>query len=270
MATASAALPNSVLQRPTAKTFALYFKESKYEFLKYLRLPIYSGSTILFPVMFYILFGLLMSRQSGHEASIATYLIASYGTFGVMGAALFANGVGIATERGLGWMQVKRASPMPPAAYFLAKTVVSMLFSLIVLLLLIALGTAFGGVRLALVDALKLMAILLAGVIPFCAMGLAIGYFAKPNSAPAMVNLIYLPMSFASGLWVPINYLPSFLQHFANYLPAYHVAQLALRVIGEGQGGSVWPHWEALLGFTLLFLGIARFGFQRDEGKTYG
>jgi len=29
-------------------------------------------------------------------------------------------------------------------------------------------------------------------------------------------------------------------------------------------------HWFVLVGFTLICLGIARIGFQRDEGKTYG
>ena len=62
-------------------------------------------------------------------------------------------------------------------------------------------------------------------------MGLALGYFAKPNSAPAMVNLVYLPMSFCSGLWIPIFMLPKVLQNIAQVLPPYHVAQLALNAI---------------------------------------
>ena len=46
------------------------------------------------------------------------------------------------------------------------------------------LGITFGGVRMPLATAAKLVGILVAGSIPFSAMGLAIGYFAKPNSAP--------------------------------------------------------------------------------------
>jgi len=42
-----------------------------------------------------------------------------------------------------------------------------------------------------------------------------------------------------------------------------------LSVIGAGRGGSFWYHWEFLIGFMLLSLGIARIGFQRDE-KMYG
>ena len=159
---------------------------------------------------------------------------------------------------------------MPPFAYFFAKFVVSMIFSSMIILLLLTLGILFGGVHIAFLSALKLLATLVGGAIPFCAMGLAIGYFAGPNSAPAMVNMIYLPLSFASGLWFPIEALPRFLQKVATVLPPYHLAQLALQIVGGGHRGSNATHWEFLAGFTLLCLGIARIGFQRDEGKTYG
>jgi ABC-2 type transport system permease protein len=65
-------------------------------------------------------------------------------------------------------------------------------------------------------------------------------------------------------------FLPKLLRNFAHVLPPYHLAQLALGVVGAGQPESAWTHWEFLIGFTLICLGLARVGFQRDEGKTYG
>lgn len=270
MSATSTTLPRVGTERVLAHTVTIYAKETKYEFLKLLRLPVYSVSIMMFPVMFYVLFGLLLNR--GHDVggvSVAAYLMASYGTFGVMGASLFGFGVGVAGERGLGWLQVKRASPMPPFAYFVAKTLVCMTFSFIIVSVLLILGVAFGGVHMAFVQAAKLVMTLAAGSSTFCAMGVAIGYFAGPTSAPAIVNLIYLPLSFASGLWIPVEKLPSFIQRIAPFLPPYHLARLALGVVGVGNG-SAFEHWEALGGFTLIFLGIARIGFQRDEGNTYG
>jgi ABC-2 type transport system permease protein len=260
--------PEVILRRPMSHTLAIFAKEAKYDFLGRLRLPVYSVSTILLPIMFYVLFGLLLNRgQNNNGVSVSTYLMASYGTFGVMGAALFGFGVGVAMERGLGWLQVKRASPMPPSAYFAAKVLTSMAFSAIIVLLLMTLGVLFGGVHFTARVALKLLATLVVGAICFCAMGLAIGSFAGPNSAPAVVNLLYLPMSFASGLWIPIDMLPRFLQKLAPALPPYHLGQLALAVVGAGRG-TVVNHWGALVGFTLIFLGIARIGFQRDQQTT--
>ncbi|MEO8200926.1 MAG: ABC transporter permease [Gemmatimonadota bacterium] len=261
------ALPGTV--GPRRNVFRMYLMEIKFELLKTIRLPAYVVPTLLFPVMFYVLFGLTMNRGD-HQADAATYLIATYGAFGVIGASFVGFGIGVATERGQGWLLLKRASPMPPMAYFAAKIVMSMLFSLILIIILVTLGTLFGHVRIPVTTVLLLAGILVAGSLPFCAMGLALGYLAGPNSAPAIVNLVYLPMSFVSGLWIPMEMLPSFIKHIAPFLPAYHFAQLALGSIGASSGGSVIGHVLALLGFAIGFLALALRAYRNDEGKLYG
>jgi ABC-2 type transport system permease protein len=109
-----------------------------------------------------------------------------------------------------------------------------------------------------------------AGSLPFSAMGLALGYFTGPNSAPPTINLIYLPMSFCSGLWVPFMFLPKLVQKIALVLPPYHLSQLALGVVGAGNHEPAIRHWEVLGAFTMICLGVARIGFQRDQEKMYG
>ncbi len=272
MSTAAAVLQNTQIGRSTAHTATIYLKEAKYEFLKSLRLRVYSVSVIAFPLMFYVLFGLVLNSKEALVGgmSFPTYLIATYGTFGVMGASLFGTASGLAADRGLGWLQVKRASPMPPFAYFLAKAILAMIFSAIVVSLLLTLGIIFGGVHMPLAQIARLLATLVAGSIPFSAMGLAIGYFAGPNSAPSVINLFYFPLSFCSGLWVPYMFLPKLMRQIALALPPYHLSQLALGVVGAGRHESAAIHWEVLFAFTLICLGIARIGFQRDQGKLYG
>jgi ABC-2 type transport system permease protein len=271
MGTAAATYTTTPISRSPAHTATIFWKEAKYEFLKNLRLRVYTASVISFPLMFYVLFGLVLNpKETIAGTGVPTYLIPTYGTFGVMGASLFGTASGLAADRGLGWLQVKRASPMPPFAYFAAKVILSMIFSTIVVTLLLALGVTFGGVRLPFTSMARLLATLVAGSLPFSAMGLAIGYFAGPNSAPAAINLIYLPLSFCSGLWVPYIFLPKLVRQIALALPPYHLSQLALGVVGAGRHESAATHWEVLLGFTLICLGIARIGFQRDQGKLYG
>jgi ABC-2 type transport system permease protein len=272
MSATAAALTNTGIERSASHTAEIYLKEAKYEFLKNLRLRVYTASVISFPLMFYVLFGLVLnnSKETIGAASVPTYLIATYGTFGVMGASLFGTASGLAADRGLGWLQVKRASPMPPFAYFTAKVILSMIFSAIVVSLLLVLGISFGGVRLPFAQMITLLGTLVAGSLPFSAMGLAIGYFAGPNSAPAVINMFYLPLSFCSGLWVPYMFLPKLVRQIALALPPYHLSQLALGVVGVGRHESAATHWELLLAFTLICLGVARIGFQRDQGKLYG
>jgi len=253
-----------------SRRFSIYWKETKYEFLKRLRMPMYSLSLVFFPAMFYALFGLILNRNEAiHHVSVATYLMSTMACYGVMGVGLFGFGVGLAVERGQGWLEVKRASPMPEAAPFVGRLGTCFLFSFAVALLLLIMGTVFGGVHMKTAQAFLFLAAVVGGSIPFCALGLAIGYFARPNSAASVVNLIYLPLSFLSGLWMPVDGFPPFLQKTAHALPPYHFGQLVLTVAGV-HGGATGVHLEVLVGFTLICLGIARLGFQKDEGKLYG
>lgn len=256
--------------RTPQQTLHIYFNEAKFEFLKYLRIPAYTVPTILFPLMFYVIFGLSHNGATISQASVAAYLLATLGTFGVIAISLFGFGVGVATERGQGWMQVKRASPMPPLAYFVAKIGMSVLFALILITLMFTLGRVFGHIHMPWTTWLGLGGTLLIGVLPFASLGLAIAYFAGPNSAPAICNLIYLPMAFASGLWTPLEFLPKFVQHIAPFLPPYHLAQFALSRIGARSGMNDLLHLTALSGFTLIFLGVAAIGYRRNEDKMYG
>jgi ABC-2 type transport system permease protein len=271
MSTAAIALSNQQVERSPRHTATIYLKEAKYEFLKNLRLRVYTASVLSFPVMFYVLFALVLySKEHIAGAGAPTYMLATYGTFGVMGASLFGTAAGLASDRGLGWLQVKRASPMPPFAYFVAKITTSMIFSTFIVFALFLLGFAFGGVRMPLAEFASLLVTLVAGSLPFSAMGLALGYFAGPNSAPPMINLIYLPMSFCSGLWVPFMFLPKVVRQIALALPPYHLSQLALGVVGAGTHQSTATHWEVLAVFTMICLCVARIGFQRDQEKMYG
>lgn len=248
-----------------------YVLEAKYEFLKVLRMPAYALPTIAFPAMFYLLFGVTFGggRVTG-TMTMSTYLQATYGAFGVIGAALFGFGVGVAIERGQGWLTLKRATPMPPFAYFFAKFCMAVIFSSIIVGILATLGITLGGVRLPATAWLQLAVTLILGSIPFCAMGLAFGTTLGPNAAPAIVNIVYLPLGFASGLWIPIEILPGFMRTLAIVLPPYHLGQLALAAIGGGRGAPVWSHVLALVGFTLVGLGIALIGYRRDEDRMYG
>src|ERR1700729_3652843 len=179
MSTTVATLINPPIERSLTHTATIYLKEAKYEFLKNLRLRVYTVSVITFPLMFYVLFGLVLNaKEAIGGTGVSTYLIATYGTFGVMGASLFGTASGLASDRGLGWLQVKRASPMPPFAYFAAKVILSMSFSAIIVVGLFTLGITLGGVRMPVGDFARLGGTLVAGSLPFSAMGLAIGYFA--------------------------------------------------------------------------------------------
>jgi ABC-2 type transport system permease protein len=240
---------------PARSSMYAYALEAKYEFLRVLRTPAFAAPTLLFPPLFYLLFGILLNRGN---AGAAHYLFATYSVFGVMAPSLFGFGVGVAIERERGWLALKRVAPMPPGAYLLSKMAMAMLFAAIIYCILAVMAFTLGGVRLPVGQWLLIGAIAVTGVMPFCALGLMIGSRANASAAPAFVNLIYMPMAFLSGLWMPLPMLPHMITQIAPLWPAYHLAQLALMTVGQTPSSNIGMHLMALAGFTVLCFGIAR------------
>ena len=265
MASLAVPFPSAPVSRPFGVTFAIYVKEIRYEFLKLLRTRTFSLATIGFPVMFYVLFGLMNRDVHSGGVDMSKYMLAGYAVFGLVGAALFGIGVGLSSERAAGWLELKRTSPMPPMAYLLAKCVTAQAFGLIIMCVLTAVGIAFGGVHLSVREFAGMLGVAALGTIPFAAMGLLIALLVPPQATAAVVNLLYLPMSFLSGLWIPLRLLPKWLQTIAPVIPTYHLSQLMLRVYGYQNHSSVMGHVLGLCGFTLLMLGVSWAVFQRAE-----
>jgi ABC-2 type transport system permease protein len=113
-------------------------------------------------------------------------------------------------------------------------------------------------VQLAAGQWLTLGIIAVLGVLPFCGLGLLIGSRVNASAAPALVNLIYLPMAFLSGLWMPLSLLPALIGQLAPLWPSYHLAQLALSVVGHGDGSATLPHVAVTLAFTAICFALAR------------
>lgn len=247
---------------PMTSVLRCYLLEARYQLLGLARMPAFALPTILFPAMFYVFFGLMFGGGSG-RVNVPTYMMTTFATFGVIAPALFGFGVSVAGERGLGWLRLKRASPMPPGAYLAAKTLTAMASALAVVLLLFTLGATFGGVRLSHGAWLFLACTLVFGGLPFCALGLAIGLNVSTQAAPAIVNLIYMPLAFLSGLWAPLYLFPEWIQRLAPALPPYHLARLALFAAGQEPDAN-WPvNLAALAGYTLVFSLVARRGWLR-------
>jgi ABC-2 type transport system permease protein len=238
---------------PSLRTYAL---ETKYEFFKLLRTPHYSVPVLAFPVMFYLLFGLSLAGRTKDGVGAAQYLLASYSIFGVVTAALFAFGAGVATERALGWLVLKRATPMPVSAYLAAKVASAMLFGTVILITMAFCAIVLGGVHLSIATWLKLLLVVTLGSIPFCMAGLLVAFIVPPAGAPGIMNLINLPLAFAGGLWMPVEMLPKMFRAITPVIPQYHLGQLALAAVGAAPTSSTLGHIAAL-GITALLFGAA-------------
>ncbi len=239
---------------PLRRVIGAYAEEARSECLRYMRAPAFILPITLFPALFYLLFGVFMAKNNGPDA--ARYLLASYGVFGVMSPGLFGFGVSLALERDGGLLTFKRALPMPPGAYLLGKMFMAMIAAGVVIVILTALAVFLGGVTLSPLRMLALLVTGMLGVLPFCAFGMWIGTLIKGQGAPGVLNLIYLPMSFLSGLWFPLDMLPKTIQQIAPIFPPVYLHKIAATAVGFDRG-SLLPPTLVLIGFSILFLMLA-------------
>jgi len=132
--------------------------------------------------------------MSHGDPGIVSTMFVNWATFGVMGPGMFGFGMFVATEREQGLLRLKRALPMPTASYVLAKMAMTMTFAFIVMITLILAAVFIGHARITVGQYLLITLLNVLGSLSFCAIGLFIGARASAKSAPAFVNLAYLPM----------------------------------------------------------------------------
>lgn len=233
----------------------IYLVVAKYELLSIVRTPGYAFPMLLLPIGLYLLIGVMLIGGKGMEdPNLPVYMFAAFTVFGVTGPGMFGFGMGLAVERTSGLLTLKRALPMPRGAHVIAKMLMSLACSGIVMCFLIPMATLFGHVSL---NALQIVGIVLAsmlGIATFCAIGLFIGSVASGSAAPGIVNLIYFPMMYLSGMFFP---LPKILAPWALLWPTFYLDQL---IIALGGGKNVIdPRLciAVLVGLTIFFGGFA-------------
>jgi ABC-2 type transport system permease protein len=239
---------------PTSRLLRAYYTEAKYETVRMLRTPAFGIPFLGLPVLLYLLFGVVIFGAAiRNDAQAGMFIFAAFALFGIMGPGIFGFGMVVASEREHGLLTLKRALPMPPAAYLVAKLLMAMMFAAIVMTTMFA-ALPLGHLKLSVGQIFATSAVGILGALPFCAIGLFIGVRTTSRSASAFVNIVYQIMMHVSGLFYP---LPKFLRAIAPIWPTYHLQQLFFTVVGIPSRGSTFTHIAVLAAVTLVLTTFA-------------
>jgi ABC-2 type transport system permease protein len=180
------------------------------------------------------------------------------GLFGSMAAAIGSGGL-IAQERGIGWNRQLRLSGLGPGRYVLSKVALSLVLALPPILVTNVVGFA-QGVRLPVSTWAAVLLLSWFGALPFAALGIIIGYVARPDSVQQISSLVYLLLAVFGGTFVPAEQMPSLMHRIAEWTPAYWVGQLARAPLFH-TSVNVTTAVERILIWTvvLAFIGLRRF-----------
>ncbi len=239
---------------------------TRYELLRTLRNRRFFALSLGFPlVLFFLIAGpnRNVHNLGGTGIPAPLYFMVGMVAFGTMSAVLSC-GARIAAERAVGWNRQLRISPLSTRAYFRAKVLTAYLMALLSMAVLYASGISLG-VSMSVGDWLEMTFLILVALVPFAALGIAIGHMLTPDSiGPAMGGGVAL-LAFLGGTWFPI---PShgFLHDVGQLLPSYWLVQASHIALGAHPWGA--KAWIVIVAWTAILATLARRAYRRDTGRV--
>jgi ABC-2 type transport system permease protein len=239
---------------------------TRYELLRTLRNRRFFVLSLGFPLTLYFLIAGPQRNDhnlAGSGISAPLYFMVGMVAFGTM-SSMLSCGARISAERAVGWNRQLRISPLSTRAYFRAKVLTAYLTALLTMLILYASGAALG-VAMPAADWLEMTILILICLVPFAALGVAIGHMLTPDSiGPAMGGGVAL-LAFLGGTWFPI---PSsgFLHDIGQLLPSYWLVQASHIALGAHPWGM--KAWLVLIAWTVVLVAFARRAYRRDTRRV--
>lgn len=226
------------------------------------RQPGFWVPTVLFPAMLYVFFG------AGLGAGAAGYAMASFAVYAVLGVGFYQFGVSVAQDRADAFVLWQRLLPGSAAAPWVARVVVGMGFSALAMVLVLALGRGLAGVALTPDAWARLAGVTLMAALPATLMGTALGSVASARAAVPLANLVFLPLAYLGGLWMPPQLLPEVVAAISVWTPTRAMAELSWAAL---DGRALPLRYLALLAvWTLLAAGVTALAQGRSRRAQFG
>ena len=234
-----------------------------YTCLELFRQPMYIVSTILFPSMFFWFFGIPNAKEPG----AISILTASFAGFAVLSVVLFQFAVGISQEKDSSWYYYVRSLPYPQGLQLTSRILSGFLFSALGIAGVVFTALYFSNLPYQEIHWLDFISKIYLGAIPFALMGICLGLAVNSRTVLPLANLVYLPLSFAGGLWMPPNILPTAVQEISVYLPTRMYGEILWAAILSKEIAQ--KHILGLSLYTAVFLVLAIYLFRKLQEQSF-
>jgi ABC-2 type transport system permease protein len=225
--------------------------------------------SFLFPILLLVLIGSVYGDEPIEGVSAPTFLLIGLLGYGVAANAFAGLAITLVIRREAGLLKRVRGTPLGSGTYLAA-----VIGSTIVVIALQVVAQLLLGVYVLDADwparpLLFALAILL-GTAVFAALGIAVTTVVRTaEGSSAVVNAIYLPMAFISGVFFSTEEMPAFLQAISEVLPLTYLLDLIRASFVEGE--SFEPSSIAAVvvwGLVGLAVALRSFRWEPREGVT--
>jgi ABC-2 type transport system permease protein len=232
--------------------------------------------TFAFPLVLVVLFNALNGNtqvtSAGAKVDFSQFYTPAIGVFSLVAACYTTLILGIATARDNGLLKRVRGTPLPIGIYLGSWMVSAAAVGILAILAMFVISIPAFGVHIYTAALPAAIVTLLLGAACLCSLGVAVASLVKSaEQAMPVAQLTFLPISFVSGIWFPLDGAPNWVVDVAHFFPLYHIAHAFERCFTPG-AGSAWTGKDlwAIAVWTAVgaFVAVRRFRFEPGEGDA--
>ena len=171
------------------------------------------------------------------KVKFAQFYTPSIAIFSLIAACYTSLVLGVATARDQGLFKRVRGTPLPMGIYLGSWMTGAATVGIAAIVILFAVAVPAFGVQIYANTLPAAVVTLLLGAACLCALGLAVATLVKTaDQAMPVAQLTFLPISFISGIWFPLDGAPDWLLKIAQFFPRLPPGELVRRVLRAGRG----------------------------------
>jgi ABC-2 type transport system permease protein len=229
--------------------------QARYTLLSFRRNPAATFFTAILPLVFLVLFTSLFGNEKidGTDVRLATAYVPGILALAVISATMVNLAMTTTSKRESGILKRVRGTPLRPWVFIAGEVTAALAISAVMTVLMIGVGWIVFDVSVFAAGVPNLLVTLVVGAAAFCALGLAFTVII-PNekSAPAVTNMIVLPLYFVSDVFIPTDAdTPRVITFVGDLFPIKHLALALGRTFEPGIDGVPlsWGHWAVVVGW---------------------
>jgi ABC-2 type transport system permease protein len=203
---------------------ALVLHEYRYDQKQFWREPASVFFTVVLPLIFLVLFVSIFGNEptlvGDHEISGATYYLPAILALALINATFVNLTIWLTIQRERGQLKRARATPVPAGVIIAGRSLAAAAVSALMVVVVCAIGALAYGVELPGSTLPGAVLAVAAGVLSLAALGFAAAAAVpSENAAPPIANVLVLPLEFISGIFVPAEQIPDWMDRIAALFP---------------------------------------------------
>jgi ABC-2 type transport system permease protein len=203
---------------------SLILHQYRYDQKQFWREPASVFFTVVLPLIFFTLFAAIFGSDTtvvdGRKIDTATYYVPAIIALALINATFVNLTIWLTIQRERGQLKRIRATPVPAWVVIAGRTLTAVAIAAVMVVAVLLFGFALYGVDLPGSTLPGVVVSVLVGTLALAALGFAVAAVVpSENAAPPIANVIVLPLEFISGIFVPADNIPDWMNTVAGVFP---------------------------------------------------